>query len=84
MTDIFKTKKFEGWLQLNWRTGRMQIYKKEQKRKAGDSNLIWLNINIDVNMPVIKTKEIKGAIDIPETQVKVMLAESLLEEEDDK
>lgn len=84
MADVFKTKKFEGWLKLNWKSGTMDIYKREKKKRDAilDPAVITIKIDIDVNMPVLKQQEIKGKITIPDAQVKLMMAQALEEDDD--
>ena len=68
-------KNFEGFLLLNWKTKQMSV----RKKKPTNVNPfeIPVKVSIDVTIPQIPNIQVKGEIEIPETQVGEMVIESL-------
>jgi hypothetical protein len=65
------SKRFEGYLVLNWKTGAMRVLKHLFE--------ILIHFAIDVELPEPKEHGISGKIVIPEEQVAEMVFEKLKE-----
>ena len=64
------TKKFKGYLILDWNTGTMRIVKTKPAKYRLKPHTIIIDLDIDVNVPKMKHVEIKGSFDIPAVVVK--------------
>lgn len=69
-------KTFEGYLLLNWKTGRIKIMKR--KRRAGPFDVV-VHFRIELELPEPKEHEISGRIIIPKEKVAEMVFEALRE-----
>ena len=68
MTEVEQSKKFDGYLILDWKNKKMRVVSK-LSRKLNPYE-IPLKINIKINVPKLKTYEVKGEFTVPQTQVK--------------
>lgn len=68
-------KKFEGYLILNWKNKQMAVRK--TKPKGLNPFEIPVKVSIDVTIPQIPNIEVRGELEIPETQVGEMVIESI-------
>lgn len=68
------TKKIEGYLILDWKTGAIRISKRKPKNLKG--NEIPMRLDITVNLPDYNEPTIKGEIKVSEIQ-----AHGIVEEE---
>jgi hypothetical protein len=69
------TKVFKGFLILDWKRSRMEV--KKRKPKNLSPYHVCLDINVKINVPSLRTVEIKGEFTIPEIQVKEAILEEL-------
>jgi len=75
MTEFQATKIFKGFLIIDWKKSHMEV--KKRKPKNLNPYQICLDINIKINVPALKTIEVKGEFTIPETQVREAILEEL-------
>jgi hypothetical protein len=72
------SKRFEGYLVLNWKTGAMRVLKRKSKKRTNPFEIL-IHFAIDVELPEPKEHGISGKIVIPEEQVAEMVFEKLRE-----
>lgn len=75
-----ETKKFIGWLKLNYRTGKIEYNKRYPKTISGYE--IPIKLEIDIIIPENPTLEIKGEVEMTQTQMNKMIVARLTGEKE--
>lgn len=75
------TKEIEGWLIVDWKTGKHRTRKSEPDRKSLGKNELVAKLNINVNVPEVDITELAVDINVPEPHVRAATLEALDEEQ---
>lgn len=72
------SKKFKGYLVLNWKNGSMSIYKRNYKKLK--QHEVAVELNLEVEVPDTPLPVARGTIKLSNQQVSKLTVDSLTEE----